>query len=80
MTTTAPIFLRENKTTPGLLPKAMKPILILDNHFRTRDELFRGEVFENLADLCDMPLSTMKAHLSAAKRWIRKRLSDRTQS
>lgn len=32
----------------------MKPVLILDNHFRTRDELFRGEVYDQLCDLCDV--------------------------
>lgn len=32
----------------------MKPVLILDNHFRTRDELFRDDVFEELCALCDV--------------------------
>ncbi len=32
----------------------MKPILILDNHFRKRSELFRDEVFEALSDLCEI--------------------------
>lgn len=32
----------------------MKPKLILDSHFRTRDELFRPEAFERLASLCDV--------------------------
>lgn len=32
----------------------MKPLLILDNHFRKRDELFRDETFRNLAELCDL--------------------------
>ncbi|MEM9341639.1 MAG: NAD(P)-dependent oxidoreductase [Pseudomonadota bacterium] len=32
----------------------MKPTLILDNHFRTRDELFRPETFAALAALCDI--------------------------
>ncbi len=32
----------------------MKPHLILDNHFRTRDELFRAETFEALGTLCEI--------------------------
>lgn len=32
----------------------MKPLLILDNHFRKRAELFRSETFEALNDLCDV--------------------------
>lgn len=32
----------------------MKPKLILDNHFRTRDELFRAETFAALGELCDI--------------------------
>lgn len=32
----------------------MKPLLILDNHFRTREELFRPEVYEELSALCDV--------------------------
>ena len=32
----------------------MKPKLILDNHFRTRDELFRPETFAALSDLCEI--------------------------
>ena len=32
----------------------MKPALILDNHFRKREELFRDGVFEELSGLCDI--------------------------
>ncbi|MEM0950477.1 MAG: NAD(P)-dependent oxidoreductase [Pseudomonadota bacterium] len=32
----------------------MKPALILDNHFRKREELFRDGVFEELCGLCDI--------------------------
>lgn len=32
----------------------MKPLLILDNHFRTKAELFRKDTFEQLEDLCDI--------------------------
>ncbi|MEX0279110.1 MAG: NAD(P)-dependent oxidoreductase [Ruegeria sp.] len=32
----------------------MKPILILDNFFRKRSELFRDETFEALSELCDI--------------------------
>lgn len=32
----------------------MTPKLILDNHFRTRDELFRPETFEALRAICDV--------------------------
>ncbi len=32
----------------------MKPILILDNHFRKRDELFRDSTYQALSDLCDI--------------------------
>jgi len=32
----------------------MKPKLILDNHFRTRDELFRPQTFDALCALCDV--------------------------
>ncbi|KAJ54957.1 2-hydroxyacid dehydrogenase [Actibacterium mucosum KCTC 23349] len=32
----------------------MKPLLILDNHFRTKAELFRDETFDALAGLCDI--------------------------
>lgn len=31
-----------------------KPVLILDQHFRTRDELFKPEVFAELNDLCEI--------------------------
>ena len=49
----------------------MKPKLILDNHFRTRDELFRGETFNALSELCEiiggrnapMPREEVLAHL-----------------
>lgn len=32
----------------------MKPILILDNHFRKRDELFQADTYESLCDLCEV--------------------------
>jgi len=32
----------------------MKPTLILDNHFRMRDELFRRSAYEELCRLCDV--------------------------
>ena len=32
----------------------MKPVLILDNHFRTRDELFRRETYDALNAVCDV--------------------------
>ena len=32
----------------------MKPLLILDNHFRTRDELFRPETYAALTTLCEV--------------------------
>lgn len=32
----------------------MKPKLILDNHFRLRDELFRADTFGALSDLCEI--------------------------
>ena len=32
----------------------MKPTLILDNHFRKREELFRPEAYEELSGLCDI--------------------------
>ncbi|MEM0947885.1 MAG: NAD(P)-dependent oxidoreductase [Pseudomonadota bacterium] len=32
----------------------MKPILILDNHFRKRDEIFRDETFDVLSGICDL--------------------------
>ncbi len=32
----------------------MKPKLILDNHFRTRDELFQADTFDALCELCDI--------------------------
>ena len=32
----------------------MKPKLILDNHFRKRDELFRPETYAALSDLCEI--------------------------
>lgn len=32
----------------------MKPALILDNHFRKREELFRSSVYEQLSGLCDI--------------------------
>lgn len=32
----------------------MKPLLILDQHFRTREELFRRETYEALCGLCDV--------------------------
>lgn len=32
----------------------MKPILILDNHFRKKDELFSAETFRALQDLCEV--------------------------
>lgn len=32
----------------------MNAVLILDNHFRTRDELFRGHVYEELAGVCEI--------------------------
>lgn len=32
----------------------MKPKLILDNHFRTRDELFRSETFGELSEICNV--------------------------
>ena len=32
----------------------MKPLLILDNHFRGRDELFRSETYQALTTLCDV--------------------------
>ncbi|MEL6888807.1 MAG: NAD(P)-dependent oxidoreductase [Pseudomonadota bacterium] len=32
----------------------MKPVLILDNHFRTREELFRPETYAALTTLCEV--------------------------
>lgn len=32
----------------------MKPLLILDNHFRKRDELFRADTYAALNDICDI--------------------------
>jgi phosphoglycerate dehydrogenase-like enzyme len=32
----------------------MKPVLILDNHFRLRDELFRASAFDALTELCEV--------------------------
>ncbi len=56
----------------------MKPKLILDNHFRTRDELFRTETFGALSDLCDiiggldepMPRDQILAHLPDASFYV----------
>lgn len=56
----------------------MKPKLILDNHFRTRDELFRAETFEALSELCDvigghdtpMPRSEILEHLPDAAFYV----------
>ena len=56
----------------------MKPKLILDNHFRTRDELFRAETFDALAALCEiiggrdepMPRPQILAHLPDASFYV----------
>ncbi len=32
----------------------MKPLLILDNHFRQRDELFRKDTYDALGELCEI--------------------------
>jgi len=56
----------------------MKPKLILDNHFRTRDELFRAETFDALSGLCDviggrdapMPRAEIIEHLPDAAFYV----------
>lgn len=56
----------------------MKPKLILDNHFRLRDELFRAETFGALSDLCEiiggvdepMPRDQILANLSDAAFYV----------
>jgi len=42
------------KLTSIRTPKKMKPILILDNHFRKREELFREETYKALKKLCEV--------------------------
>lgn len=56
----------------------MKPKLILDNHFRSRDELFRADTFGALSDLCEiigghdepMPRGQILAHLPDASFYV----------
>lgn len=59
----------------------MKPRLILDNHFRTRDELFSPETYAALSALCEitggrdapMPRSEITAHLPEATFYVASR-------
>ncbi|MEL7114530.1 MAG: NAD(P)-dependent oxidoreductase [Pseudomonadota bacterium] len=56
----------------------MKPLMILDNHFRTRDELFRSDTYAALGALCDirggadapMPRSEIEALLPEASFYV----------
>lgn len=59
----------------------MKPLLILDNHFRKREELFSDATYQALADLCDirggdnapMPRTTIDTLLPEATFYIASR-------
>ena len=59
----------------------MKPSIILDNHFRKREELFRDETFEELTGLCEvhggrnepMPREEVLTHLPKAAFYVASR-------
>ncbi len=59
----------------------MKPVVILDPHFRKMEELFRPSTYAALAELCDlrggmnapMPRSEISAHLPEAQFYISSR-------